>query len=173
MKEIEVKVIEIDKEKIINRLKELKAKKIGEYDIKAIIFDTPDNKFEKQKNIIRLRQKGKSYLTFKGKSKKGFAKECEEIEFEVSDFDLAKLFFEKIGFKSFEIKTKHRISFKLNDVLIEIDEYAEIPVFLEIEAKNEEKIKSVIKLLDLSEKDVRNWGAFELFRHYNKKLLKK
>lgn len=170
MKEIEVKVIEIDKSRVIKKLFELGATKIGEYDIKANLFDDINKKFNEKKQLIRLREKGKVFITFKDKASNGFAREAEEIEFEVSDFNLAKTFLEKIGLIAKEIKPKHRTTFKLNDVLIEIDEYAEIPVFLEIEAKNEEKIKEIIKLLDLPKENVKNWNGFELFKYYNKEL---
>ncbi len=171
MKEIEVKVIEINKELVLEKLLELNAQKIGEYDIRASIFDDVEKSFKKKKQLIRLREKGKTFITFKGKAINGFVREAEEIEFEVSDFVLAKKFLEKIGLIAFELKPKHRTSFKIKNALIEIDEYEEIPVFLEIEAESEEKIREIIKLLELPIDNVRNWNGFELFEHYGKQLL--
>ncbi|MDD3083472.1 MAG: class IV adenylate cyclase [Candidatus ainarchaeum sp.] len=170
MKEIEVKVIEIDKKKIIKKLKELKAKKIGEYNIEAMLFDTSNKKFSKKKNLIRLRKKNDCcYFTFKGKETRGFARKAEEIEFIVSDFEKSKLFLEKIGLIPYSFTKKHRITFELKNALIEIDEYSNIPVFLEIEAKSEKKIREIISLLGLSSKNIKTWNSFDLFKYYKKK----
>jgi adenylate cyclase, class 2 len=170
MKEIEVKVIEINKKNVLKKLKELNAKKIGEYNIEAMLFDDINKTFSKKKNLIRLRKKNNNaYFTFKGKETKGFSRQAEEIEFSVSDFKKAKLFLEKIGFKHYSFTKKHRITYKLKNALVEIDEYANIPVFLEIEAKSEKKIRELINLLELPLKNVKTWNSFDLFNYYDKK----
>jgi adenylate cyclase class 2 len=170
MNEIEVKVIEINKEEVIKKLNSLNAKKIFEGEVITLFFDDEEKTFSKKKQSIRLRKKGKSYLTVKKAEKLGFARSAEETEVEVSDFDATKKILESIGLISRDIPKKFRTSYKLNDCLIEIDEYEEIPVFLEIEAENEEKIKEAISFLELDEEKVRTWNGFDLFKHYGKEL---
>lgn len=167
--EIEVKVIEINKEEIIKKLKLLNAEKIGEYEIESVFFDDVNNSFSKKKNLIRLRKKNDlAFFTFKEKEKKSFARMAEEIEFSVGDFEKAKLFMEKLWFVSREVQKKHRTTFKLKNSLIEIDEYKDIPAFLEIESPSEEEIKEIIELLKIDASKVRTWNGFDLFKYYGK-----
>ncbi len=171
MNEIEIKIIEINKEKVIKKLFEVGAKKIDEYEIFALFFDDMNKTFSSKKELIRLRKKNNSaFITFKGKEENDFARTSEEIEFEVSDFKKAQMFLEKIGLISRETKRKHRTSFKLKNSLIEIDEYEEIPIFLEIESPSEEEIKEIIDLLELNKENIRTWNGFDLFKHYGKNI---
>jgi adenylate cyclase class IV len=66
MKEIEVKVLNVDKQEIEERLSELGAKQIFDGEIKTCFFDFKDCSIVKAKNVLRLRKEGmKSVLTFK------------------------------------------------------------------------------------------------------------
>ncbi|MFA5763308.1 MAG: class IV adenylate cyclase [archaeon] len=170
MKEIEVKVIEINQAEVEKKLVQLGAKKIGEYDIDALNFDTIDKKLSSKFNLLRLRKKGKNYLTFKGKAEQGFAKIVEELEIEVSDFETTKLILEKLGFLAKKTHPKHRVTYKLNNSLIEIDDYFIIPVFLEIESPNEKELKEIIELFGFEEDKIKSWNGFDLFKHYNLEL---
>jgi adenylate cyclase, class 2 len=170
MKEIEVKVLEINKEKVLQKLKELKAEFVGEWDIDSIIFDDENNSLSKKKNLLRLRKKGKNYLTFKGKEKDGFAREAEEIEIEVSDFEKMKLILSKIGFTNSINSEKHRTTYKLKNSLIEIDEIKGIPTFLEVESPNEKEIKEIIELFGFENDKIKNWNGFKLLEYYGVKI---
>lgn len=169
MKEIEVKVIEINKEDVEKKLANFKAKKIGEWDIETILFDTSEKELEKKKNLLRLRKKGKVYLTFKGKEKKKLARVAEELEIEVSDFETTKRLLERIGFVSKNFRPKHRVSYKIKNSLIEIDDYFDIPLFLEIESPNEEELKEIIKMFGFEKEKIKTWNGFDLLKHYGKK----
>ncbi len=168
MKEIEVKVIEINKKEVEKKLADFKAKKIGEWDIESILFDTPEKELEKKRNLLRLRKKGKSYLTFKGKEEKGLARIAEELEIEVSNFDTTKKLLENIGFVSKKFRPKHRVSYKIKNSLIEIDDYFDIPLFLEIESPNEEELKEIIEMFGFEKEKIKTWNGFDLLKHYNK-----
>lgn len=170
-KEIEIKVIEINKKEIIKKLNLLNAKKIGEYEVESVFFDDIKKSFSKKKHLIRLRKKNDlAFFTFKGKEKKGFARIADELEFGVSDFKKAKLFMKKIGFIPREVQKKYRTSFKLKNSLIEIDEYKDIPTFLEIESPNEKEIKEIVKLLGIDKNKVKTWNGFDLFNYYGKNI---
>ena len=68
---------------------------------------------------------------------------------------------------------KHRTSYKLNDVRFDIDtlekEYAYIPTYLEIEAKNIELIHKYAKILGYRVEDCLPWTTDELIKFYSKK----
>jgi adenylate cyclase class IV len=99
--------------------------------------------------------------------KKGsFAKQDDEFEVEVSDFEVMQSILTRAGFIAKKLKSGRRTSYKLLNSLIEIQEYFVIPTYLEIESPNETEIKKIMGILGLSSDKVRNWHGFELFDHY-------
>lgn len=170
MQEIEAKILEIDKKKLLQKLRKLKARKIGEYEVRSVFFDTPKEKLHKNDQVLRLRQKGKILLTFKQRNKKNraLAKHSKEIEIEVSEFEKTKEIIESIGFRTRESHPKHRTSYKLGKALVEIDEYRIIPPLVEIEAPSEKEILKVAKKLGFGKSDLSSLGGFELLKKYNK-----
>lgn len=171
MNEVEVKVIEIDKHKVIKQLELLGAQKIGEGEQHTIIFDYPDNSLENQKAFLRLRKKhGKVFITFKKHLSSKTARTSDEIEVEVENFDQTALLFNALGFKVMGNFKSKRTTYNLGKTIFEIDEYEGIPTYMEIESEDEETINKFIKKLGFEEDKVRNWGGRQLFAHYGKKF---
>lgn len=169
MKEIEVKILEIDKNKIIGKLKNLGAKKIFEGEMLGTAFKPP--KGIKHLPIIAVRKKGEeSCITLKGKRKKSVAKIQEEFEFVVEDYEKAKKMFLLLGFKVLGETEKYRISYFIDGVRFEIDTFKEIPTYLEIEGPSLGKIEKYVKLLGYSMEHVNNYNGYELFKYYGKKF---
>ncbi|MFA6064543.1 MAG: CYTH domain-containing protein [archaeon] len=166
MKELEVKVIEINKIQVIKKLVSLGAKKIAECDVSTTVFDTPKKDFHNSNKTLRLRKKGKYYLTLKEHKAGKFAKEDDEYEVEVSDFSVMKTLLEKVGLVSEELKPSHRITYKLENSLVEIQEFKEIPPYFEVESPNEKELRKILDLLEVDKSKVRNWNGWELFSHY-------
>ena len=73
---------------------------------------------------------------------------------------------EQIGFIPEELKSSHRITFKLKNSLIEIQEFKEIPTYFEVESPNEKELHTILELLEVDKSKVRNWNGWELFSHY-------
>ena len=87
MKEIEVKILEIDVEEIEKKLKKMEAEKVFEGEVVSIYFDFPDKLLEREGKILRLRQKGdKVILTYKELISKDEAKIMDEYELTIDDF---------------------------------------------------------------------------------------
>jgi len=166
MKEIEVKVIEINKKEVVNKLISLGAKKVSELGVSTIVFDTPSKDLHNSGKTLRLRKKGKYYLTLKEHKRGAFAKEDDEFEVEVNDFEVTKKLFESIGFVSSKLKTSHRITYKLKNSLVEIQEFKEIPPYFEVESPSEKELREILELLGADKSKVRNWNGWELFDHY-------
>ena len=144
--EYEVRVLEIDVEKLIGKLEKLGAKKIGDWNQRRYVYDLQE--YSKSK-WIRLRTNGeKTTLTYK-EIKVQTIDGTEEIEFEIKDFDTANEFLQKIGFKNGRYQENHRIRYILNGVELDIDTWPMIPTYLEIEGKSEQEVYDMIKLLDL------------------------
>ncbi len=174
MKEIEVKVLNVDKQKIEEILTQLGAKQIFDDEITTYFFDFEDSSIANAKNVLRLRKEGKqSVLTFKKILSKQSAKVAEEYEVEVSNLPKMQRILELLGLSVTESIQKHRTSYELNDLRFDIDtlekEYAYIPTYLEIEAKNIELIHKYAKILGYRVNDCLPWTTNELIKFYSKK----
>lgn len=169
MKEIEVKILEIDVGEVEKKLKEMGAEKIFDGEMVNIYFDFPEKRLEKEGKILRLRKKGdKVILTFKKLITQKKAKVMNEYELEVRDFGLMRKIFKEIGLLPLYEFKKHRKTYELNQIHFEIDKYPDIPVFLEIEAPDLETVYKVIPELGFSKKDVNSYSIKEVLEHYNK-----
>ncbi len=175
MNEIEVKVLEINKKQVLQRLKKLKAKKIFSGVLKTVYFDFPKNELRKKSQVLRLRKiKGKTFLTFKSRLPKKKTVFSEEIEFEVSDFEKASHFLEHLGFKPVLSYRKKRVSYRLGNTRLELDQwlgrFKKIPLYLELEAHREKELFVALKKLGFSKKDAKAWHTGLLLKHYGFKI---
>ena len=168
MKEVEGKILEINKEEMIAKLLELGAEKVFEGELVSNLYDFNDDSIKKSHTLLRLRKKGeKNILTFKKSLSKDKVKIEEEIETEVKDFDIVNKIFEEIGLRVRRAGKKKRTSYKLTDTRFEIDEPSEgIPTYLEIEAPDEETIFEYAKKLGIEKEKVLNWRGGEVLKHY-------
>ncbi len=174
MKEIEVKILGINRNKCEKTLISLGAKKIFDGEILTLFYDYSDSSIQKAKNLLRLRKAGvKSFLTFKQYVKDSHAKVRKEFDVEVSDFDTTHMILKGLGLTATLSVRKHRSSYILNDVHFEfdhhLDEYVYIPDFLEIEAKNLESLYQAASLFGFKKEDCRPWSFFDVATHYKKK----
>ena len=168
MKEIELKILNINIEEITKKLLKIGAKKVGENLIIEKHFDFPDKRISKNKESFRLRKFGsKTELTYKHSliKDKNF-KIHEETETEVSNYDEMEKIIEKLGLKRVKYKEKKRISFKLEKLKIEIDKYPSIPAYLEIEGSKKE-IENLLKRLGYKLSQTTNMNATSVLKYYN------
>lgn len=169
MKEIEVKILEIDIGDIIKRLKSIGAKKEGESTIDASHYDFEDKRLQKNRLTLRLRKWGdKIEFTSKKKLHADNDKIREELQVEVSDFDKMNELLKGIGFKEKVDIKKKRISYVLEDIRFEIDTYEGIPPLLEIEAPSEKKLQNAVEKLGFSMKDTKPWSGARVWKYYGK-----
>lgn len=108
-REIEVRFLEIDKDALIKKLKQLNAVDNGAELIKEIIFYDKDMKWLAEWKFVRLRQdKNGFWLTFK-KTEEFTLASTIEIETKVDNWDKAKEFIEAIGLVAFREQEKKGI----------------------------------------------------------------
>ncbi len=144
--EYEVRVLEIDKDKIQSKLKELNAVLIEDVFQKRYVYDF---KPVIPTKWIRLRTNGsKTTLTIKNVESFNIDG-TKEIEIEVSDFDTTNEILKELGYIPKGIQENKRIKYNLNGVEIDIDTWPKIPSFLEIEGTNEEDVYNTLKLLGI------------------------
>ena len=77
----------------------------------------------------------------------------DEVETKIDNAEAMGVFLEKIGFKAFRQQEKRRHSFILNKVLVEIDEWPSIPVYVETEGQHEDELKNTAEVLGLDWKN--------------------
>jgi adenylate cyclase, class 2 len=174
MKEVEVKVLNVDKQKIEEILTQLGAKQTFDDEIITYFFDFENSSIANAKNVLRLRKEGKqSVLAFKKILSKQSAKVAEEYEVEVSGLSKTQNILELLGLSVTESIQKHRTSYELNDLRFDIDtlkkEYAYIPTYLEIEGKSIKLIQTYAKILGYRTDECLPWTTDELIKFYSRK----
>ena len=161
--EYEIRVLEIEKEKLIDKLEELGAKKVGEFNQKRYVYDTIPKENGKW---IRLRTNGKeTTLTFKDVTSDKIDG-TKEVEIEVSDLELTNEFLNKIGFFSKAYQENNRIRYILDDVELDIDSWPLIPTYLEIEGKDENSVLDMIEKLELDKSKVTSLDVQSVYEKF-------
>jgi predicted adenylyl cyclase CyaB len=172
MKELEVKILEVNRIKIEETLASLGAKKVFDGDIQTMFFDFKDGTIIKAKNVLRLRkEQDKTELTYKKVHVTQTVKLAEEYSVDVSNLETMKKILENIGLSITENMQKHRVSYTIDHTRFDIDCYAGnygyIPEFMEIEAENIDLIHKYAALLGFKAKDCLPWSTDELIRYYS------
>lgn len=168
MREIELKILNVNEKDVENKLLSLGAKKRADVIVKEKIFDFDDRRITKNKDLFRLREIGeKVELTYKDSKKENSEfLDHEETETEIKDFKSILKIIEKIGLKIIREREKRRISFILDNIKIEIDKYPEIPAYIEIESSDKEKIIKLVEKLGYSVEDTVAKTATEILEKY-------
>lgn len=168
-KEIEVKVIEVEKTKIVRALIKLGAKKVVGGEQHTVVFDFPGRRLKKKQEMLRLREfSGRTFLTFKRLLSDDGARKSQELEIDVSDIRIAQNVLLQLGLLESERFTCYREKYKIGDTLFEFQKYKGTPEYMEIEARSKRKIAEYIKKLKINVNKVKTWGGFELREHYGK-----
>lgn len=171
MLEKEIKILEIDKEKVIERLLNLGAKKKFEGYIHDVYYDFDASwaHMENMERRFRIRKKWEEHLyTIKKREEDEHLKVAQEWEFKITDVEWFKRVLEKYGMKEVREKSKYRVSYEIDDFFFEIDEYEGIPALLEIEGSSYLNIKLWIEKLELAHLPQKRFGARGLFKYYAK-----
>ena len=172
MKEIEIKILAIDRSAVEKRLLSLGAKKVFDGEMHALYFDFPDKSIKSNGCTLRLRREGKkSVFTVKKNFESPEAKIREEHEIKVADFNEAKYLMETLGLNAWLEVKKHRTSYEFKGVHFEIDAYHDaydyIPQFLEIEGHDIETIYAYAELLGFTKNDCKPWDILQVAAYYS------
>ena len=158
--EFEVRKLDIDKEKFIEKIKSLGATFVNDYFQKRYIYDfNPkiDNKW------IRLRTDGfKTTLTIK-EYQSAEVGGTKEIEIEVSDLEKTNEILNQLGYFKRSFQENKRTRYMLNDVEIDIDTWPHLNTYVEFEGKSKEDVFALLKLLDISEDEVTTMDAQDIY----------
>ncbi|MFZ3070609.1 MAG: class IV adenylate cyclase [Anaerolineaceae bacterium] len=133
-------------------------------------FDTPGMDLSKKSQVLRLRQDQEAHLTFKGPGELvDGALTRQEIEFEVSDFQTARRFLERLGYRVFMTYEKVRENFTLQDVQVSIDDMP-YGYFAELEGQSARQIQAVADSLSLDWSRRINTSYLDLFQRLKERM---
>lgn len=168
--EYEVRILEINEKVLIQKLEELGATKIGEYNQKRYVYDLKPASPQKW---IRLRTNGKTTtLTYKN-IETNKIDGTKELEIEVSDFEATNTMLEILGYQNKGYQENKRIQYRLNGVEIDIDTWPLIPTYVEIEGKDEQSVLKMIKILGLNNEKVTTLDVQSVYMQYGIDIEKK
>jgi adenylate cyclase, class 2 len=167
MKEIEVKILEIDPEEIVKKLKGLGAEKIESGLIHITAFDFPDDRLRNKGSYVRVRTFGhRTELVLKQPIERKDFKIMEEIETNVDDYDATVKLFHTLGMKVFARQEKYRASYRIGRTRFELDKYPDIPWMMEVEAPTKEDVKKGLELLGFNMGQANPKSSREIFESY-------
>ena len=180
MLEKEIKILDVDQEKVIQLLENLWAEKTFEWFVHDIYYDFIKEWKQKlygKSRLFRVRTKWDSHLyTIKRKRNKNnwwekWLKVADEAEKTITDIESFTWVLEKYWMKKIREKKKYRVSYKLWEVEFDFDKYEEIPTLLEIEAKTKEEIDYFIQVLWCEKNEKKSFWSRKLYKYYWKKYL--
>ncbi len=152
--EIECRFLEIDKDALIKKLLELGAKDEGEKMLEETIIYDPELTWRGKGRFIRVRKNGDDIkLTYKNHIEHGVGGTVE-IEFGIDDAKKAEALFENIGFVPYRHQQKKRHTFRLGEVIVDIDTWPRIPAYVELEGESKEVLRDTAQKLGFDWKDV-------------------
>ena len=165
--EYEVRVLEIDQERIIKRLEELGAEFQWDYIQKRYVYDFIPKINGKW---IRLRTNGKkTTLTIKNVVSSEIDG-TQELEIEVDNFERCNLILKELGYESKGYQENRRRQYILNGVEIDIDSWPLIPTYMEIEGPSEEAVYNVLNALGFDKTAAVTKDVERIYLDYGHKL---
>lgn len=142
MQELEIKILEIDTQKVRDILSGIWAQKKLDSDILADFF------INDRKDKIRLRRsESQNVMTFKTKIESTGIMHNEEFEVIFDDYEAMKNILIKTGFSHYGRSFKHREGYEYEGIIFDIDTYRWIPTYVEVESDSVEKVKKWVELL--------------------------
>lgn len=168
-KEHEIKVLDIDIEKVVKNLDKLGAKKVYEDTRTIIALDTDDKMFLNQKDkLIRVTDEGSIKVSMHVNQSKPEIKEA--IKFKASRLKETMDFFHEMGLNPISKVEAKRISYELGKVDFDIDKFPAIPAFLEIDIEFLEDegytLESLLKELELEDNKYVVMGTEDIHKLY-------
>lgn len=178
MRELEVKILNIDLKKMEEKIKSLGGQLISkEVQINTLI-DREDNYIEeKLDSYLRIRESKnildgntKITLTMKENIARQGIRENIETNIDISDKDSMIFLLDKLGYRVKDQGQKNRTSYSLDGARLDLDIWDPSTYpdpYMEIEVESEYKLEEIIKLLDIEEKNISIKSILELRREKN------
>ena len=123
---------------------------------------------------VRLREtNGKTTITIKHilneKLQKEYGTKMQpvlETEMEVPSIESGNAILEQLGFSFRNYQEKKRTTYILDNTEIDIDSWPLIPPYLEVEGESDKQIESIVRKLELSDKEIVSCNTAEVYKKY-------
>lgn len=160
--EIEAQFLDIDKDEIRAKLKNIGAKlEKPEVLMKRVVFYTGKHSF------ARVRDEGdKVVMTYKNVNDDNSILGTKEVNIDVNDYGNAILFLKGCGLKIKARQETKREIWKYGDVEICIDTWPWIPTFIEIEGPTEELVWNTASKLGFEKTQAKFGSVDTTYQHY-------
>lgn len=160
--EIEAQFLDINKDVVRSKLKEIGAKlEKPEVLMRRIVFYTGEHSF------ARVRDEGdKIVMTYKNVSDDHSILGTKEVNIEVNDYDDAILFLKGCGLEIKARQETKREIWKFGEVEICIDTWPWIPTFMEVEGPTEESVWETAEKLVFDESQAKFGSIDTTYAHY-------
>ncbi len=163
MKEVELKILNIDVPAMRRKLTKLGLKRVMKPTFFHEVHFTSRsfNGKGSYASLFRLRKEGKqSFLAVKIKEKKDKRFDVrQETEVSVSDFEKTKKILESVGFEILREREKFREEYRMRGIKVEIDRYPRIGPYAEIEGNDKKTVLKFLSVLGFSLQDTTNKTA--------------
>lgn len=171
MNEIEVKVLEVNRALLEEKILAQGGRLSFEEELRAVFFDDAEGSIIQSGGVLRLRQEGESTkLTHKLPVSSERVKIMDEKEVEVDCFDTMESILKALGYIPQLSLRKTRAEFSFLGQHLVFDQYhdqlSHIPEFLEIESETEDKLWLVMDQLGIDRDQARPWSTLDLMAHY-------
>ena len=177
--EIEVRILDIDIEDIRKKLFENNAVLVKKENQINKLFDFEDGRLLNSKGYARIRiiedlisNESSFYMTVKKKisSNNDKYKIMDEKEIKISDSFVGEEIFKSLGLRMTCLINRYRESYKIFDVLVEIDvndkSFYPNP-YIEIEGNCTKNIEKVVNILGYSMEDTTSKSIFDILKERN------
>lgn len=173
MKELEVKVLNMDLNELELKLQGLGAKLISQEVQVNTLIDSKDNFIQNElDSYMRIREtrftlkdKVKLTLTMKKNINREGIRENIEINTDISDKESMLKILDNLGYKVVSEGYKERTSYELGDARFDLDTWDKDTYpypYMEIEVKHEDELEEMIKLLDIPKENISLKSILEL-----------
>jgi len=173
MKELEVKILDVDLKEMESKLKSLGAKLISKELQTNTLIDSKENIIQnKLDSYLRIRET-KSLLTnditltltIKKNIDREGIRENIETNVDISNKSNMLSILNELGYVQIEEGYKERTSYILNDIRFDLDIWDKLTYpypYMEIEVNDEEELENVIKLLEIPKEKISTKSILEL-----------
>ena len=161
--EIEAQFLDIDKNEVRTKLKEIGAKLVKpEVLMRRVVFDLGKHEYAR----VRDEGGGKIVMTYKNVADDKSILGTKEVNVVIDDYENGILLLKSCGLKPKSKEESYREAWTLGEVEICIDTWPWIPTFVEVEGPSEESVWDTAKKLGLKREKAKFGSVDTTYQHY-------
>lgn len=161
--EIEAQFLNINKNKIREKLKEIGAECVKpEVLMRRVVFALGEHEYAR----VRDEGGGKIVMTYKHILDDKSILGKKEVNVTIDDYENGVLFLKSCGLRAKKTEDSYRETWMFDDVEICIDTWPWLPTYIEIEGPSEDKVWDTAKKLGLKKEEARFGSVDTIYQYY-------